>query len=89
MFEPLYDNILVRPVDVSTSTIIQIEKPRGAPVYGDIVAVGCGYRTESGIQELHLKVKDRVLFRNGDGAEIAVGKEKLLVMKESQVLGKA
>lgn len=89
MFEPLYDNILVRPIDVSTSTIIQIEKPRGAPVYGLVVGVGCGYRVESGIQPLHIKVNDRVLFRNGDGAEIVVGKEKLLVMKESQVLGKA
>lgn len=86
-FEPLYDNILVKPIS-QTSKIIIVEVARGVPTFGEVVAVGNGYRTETGIQGLYIRVGDKVLFRQGDGAEITVGKDKLLVMKEAQVLGK-
>ena len=90
-FKPLYDRIAVKPVEQEEKTkggIIIPDTAKEKPMQGEVVAVGKGTCTESGeLNPLELKVGDKVLYGKWAGTEIEIKGEKLIVMKESDVLG--
>lgn len=87
---PLYDRILVRPVEAETTSGGGIVIPDSAtekPGQGEVIAVGEGNLLDNGeLRPLALKPGDRILFGKYAGSEIKFQGEELLIVKESEVL---
>jgi chaperonin GroES len=89
-FRPLYDRVLVRPVEAETRTTGGIVIPDSAtekPGQGEVLAVGPGALLGNGeIRPIPVRVGDRVLFGKYSGSEVKLNGEKLLVIRESDIL---
>jgi chaperonin GroES len=90
-FKPLGDRIAVRPLPAEEKTASGLYIPDTAkekPQQGTVVAVGPG-RTEDGTHvEMSVREGDRVLYGKYAGTDLVLDDEELLVMKESDVLGR-
>ncbi|WFF38378.1 co-chaperone GroES [Moraxella nasibovis] len=87
---PLHDRIVVRRTEEEQKTAGGILLPGSAqekPQQGEVIAVGKGQITDSGVRPLDVKVGDKVLFGQYAGQTVKVDGEELLIMKESDVLG--
>ena len=88
---PLGDRLLVEPVEAEETTssgLLLPETAKEKPQQGDVLAAGEGRRDDNGKRiEMDVKVGDRVLFAKYSGTEIKLEGKKLLIMKESDVLG--
>jgi chaperonin GroES len=88
---PLSDRLLVEPVEQEETTASGLLLPETAkekPQQGMILAAGEGRRDDNGKRiEMDVKVGDRVLFAKYAGTEIKLDGKKMLIMKESDVLG--
>ncbi|MBO7408292.1 MAG: co-chaperone GroES [Paludibacteraceae bacterium] len=83
--KPLADRVLIRPVAAETKTSAGIIIPDSAkekPLQGEVIAVGEGTKDEAMI----LKAGDQVLYGKYAGREIELDNEKLLIMRQSDVL---
>ncbi len=91
-FKPLHDRVLVRRVEGEEKTkggLIIPDSAKEKPSEGEIVAVGDGARKDNGeLIEMAVKAGDRILFGKWSGTEITLDGEELLIMKESDILGK-
>jgi len=90
-FRPLHDRVLIRRVEQDEKTaggIIIPDTAKEKPQEGEVVAVGAGTRGEDGkLHALDVKAGDRILFGKWSGTEVKVDGEKLIIMKESDILG--
>lgn len=83
--KPLSDRVLVRPVaaeEVTVSGIIIPDTAKEKPLKGTVLAVGNGSKDE----EMVVKENDVVLYGKYAGTEIEVDGEKLLIMRQSDIL---
>ena len=83
--QPLADRVLVRPVAAETTTksgIIIPDNAKEKPLKGEVLATGKGTKDE----EMVLKAGDTVLYGKYAGTEIEIDGEKLLIMRQSDVL---
>lgn len=83
--KPLADRVLVRPVAAEEKTVGGIIIPDSAkekPLKGEVLAVGNGTKDE----QMVLKAGDEVLYGKYAGTEIEIDGEKLLIMRQSDVL---
>ncbi|MCQ2345847.1 MAG: co-chaperone GroES [Paludibacteraceae bacterium] len=83
--KPLADRVLVRPVAAETKTASGIIIPDNAkekPLRGEVLAVGQGTKDE----QMVLKAGDVVLYGKYSGTEIELDGEKLLIMRQSDVM---
>lgn len=91
-FTPLHDRVLVRRVEGEEKTkggLIIPDSAKEKPSEGEIVSVGEGARKDNGeLIEMAVKAGDRILFGKWSGTEISIDGEELLIMKESDILGK-
>ena len=90
-FNPLGDRIAVRPLpaDEKTSSGLYIpDTAKEKPQQGTVVAVGPG-RMEDGVHiDMSVREGDRVLYGKYAGTDLVLDDEELLIMKESDVLGR-
>lgn len=92
MIEPLFDRVIVKRTEQETSTKGGILLPPTAqsksPI-AEVCYVGAGRETNDGtLIPLKVKVGDKVLLSTWGGDELNLGGEKLLVIKESDILAK-
>jgi len=91
MIRPLYDRVVVRRVveeERSKGGLFIPEQAKEKPAQGEVLAVGKGRRLESGeLIALETAVGDKVLFGKYSGTEIELDGEKLLILREDEVLG--
>ena len=83
--KPLADRVLIRPVAAETTTAAGIIIPDTAkekPLRGEVIAVGQGTKDE----QMVLKAGNHVLYGKYAGTEIEIDNEKLLIMRESDVV---
>lgn len=83
--KPLADRVLIRPVAAETTTAAGIIIPDTAkekPLRGEVIAVGQGTKDE----QMVLKAGNHVLYGKYAGTEIEIDNEKLLIMRQSDVL---
>lgn len=83
--KPLADRVLIKPEAAETKTVGGIIIPDSAkekPLRGTVLAVGNGTKDE----EMILKAGDIVLFGKYAGTEIELDSDKLLIMRQSDVL---
>ena len=90
-FRPLHDRVVVRRIEEETKTtggIIIPDTAKEKPQQGEVLAVGPGARNDKGeVQNLDVKVGDRVLFGKWSGTEVKIDGEELLIMKETDIMG--
>ncbi len=88
---PLHDRVIVKRLDVETTTSFGLVLPESAgekPDQGEVLAVGPGKRDEAGrLIALDVKVGDRVLFGKYSGQTVKVDGQELLVMREEEIMG--
>jgi chaperonin GroES len=89
--KPLYDRVLVRPLEAEAKTkggILLPDTAKEKPQVGEIVAVGEGKLMDNGtIFPLKVKVGDKVLYGKYSGNEFTSNEgEDLLIIKEEDVL---
>jgi len=88
--KPLGSRLVVEPIeqeDVTASGIVLPETAKEKPQRGKVLAAGPGDRDDAGKRiELDVKVGDVILYAKYSGTEIKVDGQKLLILKESDVL---
>ncbi|BCU05468.1 co-chaperone GroES [Allochromatium tepidum] len=88
---PLHDRVVIRRSEeerTSAGGILIPDTATEKPSQGEVVAVGKGKILDNGdVRALDVKVGDRVLFGKYSGTEVKVGDEKLLVMREDDLMG--
>lgn len=87
---PLHDRVLIKRVGSSETTeggIIIPDAAQEKPQEGEVVAVGKGRVLDDGtVRPLNVKVKDKILFGKYGGAEIGLGGDDYLILKEDEIL---
>ncbi len=88
--KPLGDRLVIKPneqEEMTASGLVLPETAKEKPQQGTILAVGPGRRDDDGKRiELDVAVDDVVLYAKYAGTEIKIDGEKLLILKESDVL---
>ena len=90
-FKPLGARVLIEPVEqeeITAGGIVLPETAKEKPQQAKVLAVGPGDRNEKGERvEMDVKVGDVVLFAKYSGTEVKIDGKKLLIMRESDLLG--
>jgi len=88
--KPLGDRLVIKPLEqeeVTASGIVLPETAKEKPQKGEVLSVGPGARDEDGKRiAMDVKAGDTVLFAKYAGTEIKIESEKLLILRESDVL---
>lgn len=88
---PLGDRVVVEAMEQESTTASGLVLPETAkekPQQGKILAAGLGKKDDDGDRiELDVAVGDIVLFAKYAGTEIKLDGKKVLIMKESDILG--
>lgn len=87
--KPLGDRVVIRVNSEETKTSSGIVLPGSAqekPQQGTIIAVGSGEIIDGKKVPLDVKVGDQVIYSKYSGSEIKVNDEKLLIVKQSDIL---
>ncbi len=83
--KPLADRVIIQPTaaeEVTSSGIIIPDSAKEKPLKGTVLAVGNGTKDE----EMVLKEGDVVLYGKYAGTEIEFNGDKVLVMRQNEVL---
>jgi chaperonin GroES len=90
-FKPLGGRVLVEPIEqeeVTAGGIVLPETAKEKPQQGKVLAAGPGDRNDKGERiTLDVKVGDTVLFAKYSGTEVKMDGKKLLILRESDLLG--
>ncbi|MBL8090353.1 MAG: co-chaperone GroES [Anaerolineales bacterium] len=90
-FKPLGSRVLVEPIEqeeVTASGIVLPETAKEKPQQGKVLAAGPGDRNEDGERvAMDVKVGDTILFAKYSGTEVKMEGKKLLILRESDILG--
>jgi chaperonin GroES len=89
---PLGDRIIVEPVEqeetIAGGMLVLPETAKEKPQQGKVLAVGAGRRDDDGKRiDMDVEVGQTVLFAKYAGTEIKLNGKKMLIMKESDILG--
>ena len=88
--KPMADRLLVKPLEeeeVTPGGIVLPETAKEKPQKGEVLAVGPGARDDEGKRiAMEISVGDKVLFAKYGGTEIKVDGDKLLILRESDIL---
>ncbi|MDX1991813.1 MAG: co-chaperone GroES [bacterium] len=88
---PLGDRLLVEPIEQEETIaggLLLPETAKEKPQRGKVLAAGAGRHDEDGERiPMDVKVGDTILFAKYAGTEIKLNGSKLLIMKETDVLG--
>ncbi|MCS7072328.1 MAG: co-chaperone GroES [Anaerolinea sp.] len=89
---PLADRVIVEPIEqeetIAGGMLVLPETAKEKPQQGAVLAVGPGRLDEDGERiPMDVKEGDRVLFAKYAGTEIKLDGKKLLILKESDILG--
>lgn len=89
--KPLGNRVVVEPMeqeDKTASGIVLPDTAKEKPQQGMVLAAGPGERDQDGKRiELDVKVGDKVLFAKYAGTELKLDGKKLLILRETDLLG--
>ena len=88
--KPLGDRLIVEPIEqeeMTASGIVLPETAKEKPMQGKVLAVGPGARKDDGSRaQMDVSEKDTVLYAKYAGTEVKIDDNKLLILKESDIL---
>ena len=89
-YKPLYDNIVVKPVEIETQTsggiYIPMSTETSSYAKGEVVAVGEGRIVKEKLVPLKVKPGDIIIYRKMTEIELTNMGEKLYILTEGNVL---
>ena len=89
--KPLGNRVVIEPIEqeeVTSGGIVLPETAKEKPQKGAVLATGPGDRDEDGKRiPMDVKEGDTVLFAKYSGTEIKLDDKKVLIMRESDLLG--
>ena len=88
---PLFDNIIIKPLEAETKTASGILLPDNAkekPQMGEIMAVGQGVMDDGEIvkNSILVKVGQKVMYKKWGGDEVKVDGQEMMIVKQSDIL---
>lgn len=88
--KPLFDNVLIKPLEGETKTpggIVLPETAKEKPQMGKVMAVGSGGMTDDGKKiPIVVKVGQKVMYKKWGGNEIKVEGEEWLLVEQKDIL---
>ena len=88
--KPLFDNVLVKPLEGETKTpsgILLPETAKEKPQVGKVMAVGTGAVTDEGKKiPMIVKVGQKVMYKKWGGNEVKVDNEEWLLVEQKDIL---
>lgn len=88
--KPLFDNVLIKPLQAEEKTASGIILPDSAkekPQMGEVVAVGPGKVTPKGEKEaIVVKVGQKVMYKKWGGNEVKLNGEELMLVEQKDIL---
>ncbi len=88
--KPLFDNVLIKPLEGETQTASGILLPDSAkekPQVGEVMATGPGARGEDGkVVPMTIKVGQNVLYKKWGGNEVKVNGQDWLLVEEKDIM---
>lgn len=88
--KPLFDNVLVKPLEAQSQTpsgILLPETAKEKPQIGLVMAVGPGAVNEDGKKvPMIVKAGQKVMYKKWGGNEVKVGTEEWLLVEQKDIL---
>lgn len=88
--KPLFDNVLVKPLEAETKTASGILLPDSAkekPQIGLVMAVGTGATNNDGkLIPMVVKVGQKVMYKKWGGNEVKVENEEWVLVEQKDIL---
>jgi len=88
--KPLADRVVVRPFEqeeMKQGSIIIPDTAKEKPQQGEVIAVGPGKISDSGVKvDMQVKKGDKILFGKYSGTEVTIDGTDYLIMRESDIL---
>ena len=88
--KPLFDNVLIRPLEAEAKTASGIILPDSAkekPQVGEVMAVGPGPTNNDGkLIPMMVKVGQKVMYKKWGGNEVKVDKEEWAIVEQKDIL---
>jgi chaperonin GroES len=88
--KPLFDNVLVKPLEAEEKTasgIILPDTAKEKPQIGQVMAVGPGSLNDKGKKvKMVVKAGDRVMYKKWGGNEVKVGSEEWTIVEQKDIL---
>ncbi len=89
--QPLFDNVLIKPLEAEAKTASGILLPDNAkekPQMGEIMAVGQGVMDDGEIvkNSIIVKVGQKVMYKKWGGDEVKVDGLDMMIVKQSDIL---
>jgi chaperonin GroES len=88
--KPLFDNVLIKPLDEETklpSGIVLPETAKEKPQMGEIMSIGPGSVDDKGkVIKMMVKVGQKVMYKKWGGNEIKVNNQEWLLVEQKDIL---
>lgn len=88
--QPLFDNVLIKPLEAEEKTasgIILPDTAREKPQIGEVMAVGSGKVTPKGEKlPMAVKVGQKVMYKKWGGNEVKVDGENWTIVSQEDIL---
>ncbi len=89
--KPLFDNVLVKPLEAVNTTASGIVLPDNAkekPQIGEVMAIGQGVMDDGEIvkNSMIVKVGDKVMYKKWGADDVKVNGQDWLIIKQSDIL---
>ena len=88
--KPMFDNVLVKPLEEEAKTpggILLPDTAKEKPQVGKIMAVGPGATDDSGKKvPVQVKVGQKVIYKKWGGNEVRVDQEEWLLVEQKDIL---
>lgn len=89
--KPLFDNVLIKPLEAESKTasgILLPDNAREKPQMGEVMATGDGVMDDGEIVKgsMQVKVGQKVMYKKWGGDEIKVEGQEWMMVKQSDIL---
>jgi len=88
--EPLFDNVLIKPLqseDVLPSGIVLPDSAKEKPQVGAVMAVGPGVTDDKGNHvKMVVKVGDKIMYKKWGGQEVKVEGSEWMLVEQKDIL---
>jgi chaperonin GroES len=87
--KPLFDNVLIRPLEAEAKTASGIILPDSAkekPQMGEVVEIGHGKMEDGKLVPVSVKKGQKVMFKKWGANEVKINGEELLLVEQKDIL---
>lgn len=89
-YTPLFDNVLVRPLEpdqITASGILLPDTAKEKPQVGEVMAIGTGLIHPDGkVTPMAVKIGDKVLYKKWGGDEVKVEGQEWMILSQKDIL---